>query len=250
MEFHQLILSFIVLTFLVCGVIIYVLRRTFITSTEGAVKRLDDEIEKASQQQIELSRKIKEADEELNKRRQEANELTTKMRTQAEQESKEEREAIIGKARTEGEEIIEKAQKAKEKIIEDGKREIEEQALDISLEILNEILSEKTRGSFDQLLIDDFLENLKSTSMDRIGNDINDVEVITLNPLQEPVKTKISSLFSEKLNRSLTLKCNTNSDLGGGMVLKFGSLALDGSIKNLIREIGIRKKAVLNEQKG
>ena len=50
------------------------------------------------------------------------------------------------------------------------------------------------------------------------------------------LKSKFSVLLKDKLKREVTIKPSVDSNIGGGALLRFGSMALDGSIKNTIRE--------------
>ena len=242
MQFHWFIFNFFILTLIISGVIIFILHRTLINSTEGAVKRLNEEIAKANEKQVELSRRIKEADEELAKRRAEADALAQKMISQAEEASKAERDKIIQKARQEGEEIIAKAQGNKENLRQELEKEFEVRVIDHGMGILNNILSQKAKGALDEVLQNEFIENLKNIDMSRISPDINSVEVITLNPIDDKVKSKFNQIIKEKLKRDVSLSNTVNPKIGGGVILKFGSLALDGSIQNLIRENGVTIK--------
>ena len=45
------------------------------------------------------------------------------------------------------------------------------------------------------------------------------------------------------------MKPATDPEIGGGVILKFGSLTLDGSIKNIIRETGLTMQAQMEAQK-
>jgi F0F1-type ATP synthase delta subunit len=232
----SLIIQFLVLTALVSGIIIFFLHRTLISSTEGAVKRLNDEIAKATTKQAELSRKIREADEELSRRQAEARQLADKMKSDAENESQQEREKIVKRAREEGEEIILKAQNAKEKMRIDLEKEMDSKGIDFGMRILNSVLSQKAIGALEQVLITEFMESLKSIDMSRISTEIKEVEVITLSPLGEDAKKQFSQVIKSKVNRDLNLIAKTDKNIGGGVVLKFGSMALDGSVRNLLRE--------------
>jgi len=239
MEYSGMILSFLGLMFIVCGTIIFGLHRTLVSSTEGAVKRLNDEIAKANAKQAELSKKLKQADEDLAKRQAEAKELAQKMRSDAEEESKGERDKIVKKARMEGEEIIAKAQGAKEKLRKDLENEFDVKVVHFGMKIINFILSEKGKGALDEILVNDFLENLKDIDMSRIGSEVTSVDLTTLTAVDEQKKKQFSEVLNEKLNRQITINNTVDPELGGGAIIKFGSMALDGSIKNLIREAGV-----------
>lgn len=238
MEFKGLIFSFIGLMLIVCGAIIFGLHRALVSSTEGAVKRLNDEIANATAKQNELSKKLKQADDDLAKRQAEAKELAQKMRSDAEEESKAEREKIVNKARQEGEDIIAKAQGAKEKIQKDLEKEFDVKVVQYGMKILNFILSHKAKGSLDEALINEFLDGLKDVDMSRISPEIKTVELVSLTELDGNMKDKFAKVIKDKLNRDVTINSVVDKELGGGIILKFGSMALDGSVKNLIKEAG------------
>ena len=232
----ELIIKFLILTFIVSGVVIFLIRIALFSSSEGVVQRLNEENKKIAVKQEELNKKILQANEELAQKQKEARELASKMRADAEQESVKEKEKIIAKARAEGEEIIAKAQGAKEKIRMDLEKENDIRVIKYSMEILNDILSQKAKGAFNETLIEEFLEKLKDTDMSRISPDITTVDVVTLDPVSEKVKERLSAVIKEKTGRSLKVNASLNPKIGGGLILKFGSMALDGSIQNLIRE--------------
>lgn len=231
-----LIIQFLVLTAIVSGTIIFFLHRALVSSTEGAVKRLNDEIGKATAKQAELSRKLREADEELSRRQAEARQLAEKMRADAENESRAEREKIVKRAREEGEEIIAKAQNAKEKMRIDLEKEMDAKGIDFGMQILNNVLSQKAKGSLDQLLINEFLDNLKNIDMSRITSDVKDVEIISLTQPSDDLKKQVVSIVKSKLNRDLGVVAKVDEKIGGGIILKFGSMALDGSVRNVMRD--------------
>ena len=245
----DLIIKFLFLTALVSGFIIFFLHRTLISSTEGAVKRLNDEIAKATAKQAELTRKLREADEELTRRQAEARQLAEKMRSDAENESRVEREKIVNKARQEGEEIIAKAQGAKEKMRIDLEKEMDAKGIDFAVNILNRVLSQKAKGSLEQVLISDFFESLKSIDMSRITSEVKEVEIVSLNPLPEDTKKQFAAIIKSKLNRDLNVNARVDQNLGGGVMLKFGSMALDGSVRNLLREVATDLKKQVEERK-
>lgn len=237
------VIKIAVLMLFVTGIIIFFLHRFLISSTEGAVKRLNDEIERAQKKQAELTQKLREADEELSKRRAEARALTDKMRQDTEQETKAEREKIIAESRKEGEEIISKAQGASEKLKVELLKEIDSKGVDFALQILSRVLSEKSKGSLDKQLVAEFLDNFKSVDMSRLSLDIQEAELVCTRGIDDKQKSEISLIIKQKLNRELPLKVTPDDKLAGGIMVKFGSMAIDGSVRNLLREEGKILKA-------
>ncbi|MCA9408320.1 MAG: F0F1 ATP synthase subunit delta [Candidatus Omnitrophica bacterium] len=248
MSFIQLIISFIVLMVIIVSVISFILKRTLISNTESAVNRLNQEISRANAKQAELSKKLKEADMALQKRQQEAKELEEKMRTTTEEEMKAEREKIISKARTEGEEIITKAQNATEKMKQEIEKDNDVKVVDQAMDILNQVLSEKAKKALNTILVDEFIYKLKEIDMSKISPDVTTADVIVLNDLEEKSKQQIAEIITSKLQREISINIAKDEKLGGGVLLKFGSMALDGSIQNLIREVGTAKKISIDAQ--
>ncbi|MBF0385632.1 MAG: F0F1 ATP synthase subunit delta [Candidatus Omnitrophica bacterium] len=247
-ELGFLIASGLILLFIVCGVIIFFFHRALVASTEGAVNRLNEEIAKTNQKQGELTEKLRKADEELTRRQQEAKELANKMRTDAEHETKAERDKIIQKARLEGEDIIAKAQHATEKMRKELEKEMDIKGVKFSMQILSEVMSEQAKGALNQILINDFIARLKNIDMSMISSDVKAVDIITLTPLDNNVKAQISKIINENLKRDLVVDSKTDTKIGGGVILKFGSMALDGSLSNAIREKGIAFQEAIERQ--
>lgn len=227
---------------IVTGVIIFFLHRTLIASTEGAVNRLNEEINNAQKKQAELNQKIREANEELAKRKAEAKALVDKMRADTEHEARTEREKIIKQARAEGEEIIDKAQGAAEKLQAEVMKNMDSKGVDFGLQILNTVLSDKAKGAFNRQLIEEFLESLKGVDMTRMGSDISHVELVGIENVDPQSKTQLNQLLKQKLNREVPLKESIEKNLAGGIVVKFGSMAVDGSLRNMLREEGKKLK--------
>src|SRR3990167_2287808 len=172
MDFGSSIVKFVILMAVVCVPLILLLRWALLNSTEGAVKRLNAEVEQNRSKQAELNQKIKEADEELAKRKAEANDLANKMIAEAEEKALAEREKMIARARAEGEEIITKAQGTKDQIRRDLEKEMYLKAIDYALQILTLILSQDIQKVLNGHLFVEFLEGLKKVDMSRIGPEV------------------------------------------------------------------------------
>ena len=205
------------------------------------MQRLNAEAEQARNKQAELNQKIKEADDELTKRKTEADQLAKKMITDAEEKVKVEREKLIHKAREEGEEIITKAQGTKDKIRKELEKEMYLKSIDYAVHILTAILNQDAKGVLTKSLFANFIEGLKKVDMSRIGPEVISAELIGANSIDE-YKEQAGKVLQEKLNRVVTIKCAQDPQIIGGVILKFGSLALDGSLLNLIKEEATKHK--------
>ncbi len=238
----DLIIKFLVLTVIISGGLIFVLHRVLVSSVDGAKQRLDKEAESARARQAELSQKIREADEELSRRRQELDTIEKKLKSDLESSSAKEKEAILVKARQEGEEIIAKAQNSRDQLKRDIEKAMELKIIDYSSKILNDILSNKSKSGLDKVLADEFVDKLRNVDMSRIGPDINSADVVTAAPLDSKSQSDIAAVLEEKLKRKVSMNVKTDSSIIGGVMIQFGSLLLDGSLKNAVRSSAIALK--------
>ena len=243
----MLLVQFIILTFVICGVLIFVLWKVLFESTQGAVNRLNRETEQVRAKQTELNEKIKQASEELNKRRAEADQLVVKMKDEAEEKAKQEREKILTKARQDGEEIIAKAQKTKDDMRKVLEREMDIKAMDFTTLLLNEILSQKSLDAFHENFVMDFLDGLDKVDMSMIADEITSAEVVTALPLSEGLSKKLTDILQKKLNRTIKLNITSDPKIISGIVLRFGSLSLNGSFQSLVKKKGEELKELIDK---
>ncbi len=235
----ELIIKFLVLTVIISAGLIFALHRVLISSVDGAKQRLDKEAESARLRQAELSQKIKEADEELSRRRQELDAIEKKLKSDLEASSSKEKEAILTKARQEGEEIIAKAQNSRDQIRRDIERTMELKIIDYSSRILTDILSAKSKNGLDRVLAEEFVEKLKNVDMSRIGPDVNSADLVTAAVLDQKLQADIASVLDDKLKRKINVNTKVDASIVGGVVIQFGSLLLDGSLKNALRSSAV-----------
>ena len=167
------------------------------------------------------------------------------MKEEAEQHAKEEREKLLKKARAEGEEIIEKAQRTKEDMRKSLEKEAEIKVMDFTVLLLGEILSANTSDMINESIISDFLNDLEEVDMEMITEDTTSAEVTVSGPLADKLKNRLSEILKKKLNREILLNIEEDKKIISGMVLKFGSLSLNGSLKYLLEDKGTEVKEKL-----
>jgi len=238
----DLIIKFLVLTAVISAGLIFALHRTLISSVDGAKQRLDKEAEAARARQAELGQKVKEADEELARRKQELDAIEKKMKFELEASSGKEKESILNKAREEGEEIIAKAQASRDGIRREVEKVMELKIVDYSSKILSDVLSDKVRSGLDRQLTADFVEKLKNVDMTKIAPDVMSADLVTATTGEPKLYTDVGAILEDKLKRKIVLNSKTDPAMIGGVMLQFGSLLLDGSLKGSIRSSAVALK--------
>lgn len=238
----KLILQVVILFTIMTGAIIFVLKKILFDSTQGAVNRLNRETEVVRAKQAELNEKIKQANEELAKRRAEADALVAKMASDAEEKARLERDKIINKARLEAEDIITKAQKTKDELRRVLEKDIDIKAIDFSIFVITEVFSQQALATLNACLIQEFLDSLQKVDMDMIDSKLTSADIVTASCLEDKLKGQLKEILERKLNRTLEINYSEDKKIVGGVILRFGGLALDGSLVHLLKEKGVEVK--------
>jgi len=244
----MLIVQFIILNFIITGVIIFFLHKVLIGTTQGAVRRLNTETEAARVKQAELNQKIKEANEELEKRKIEAEKLVKQMLEEGEEKAKEERQKVLNKARAEAEDVVNKAQRTKDAVRMEIEKEMQLKLTDECAKIFNMILSEKSSKVFSDHLVEEFVENLKTIDAGQVSSEVSTIDIFTAAVLLPDAQGRIEQVLNDKLKRPVKFVYHVDPKIVGGVSLKFGSLVLDGSLKNIIQETNIKLKKQLQRE--
>ncbi|MBF0122855.1 MAG: F0F1 ATP synthase subunit delta [Candidatus Omnitrophica bacterium] len=242
-----IMVQFVILQLLVFLGIIFILYRVFVSQVDGAKQRLERDAEAARAKEAELNRKIRQADEELTARKKELDNLERKMKGDLEAEAIKHREDLIQKARTEAEEIIIKAQNAAEGIRRDVEKQLELKVVDHTTKVIDEVLSKKAKSALEKDLVDEFIIQLANVDMSKISMEIKAADVVTTQGLGEADLRRISEIVRAKTGRDIALHPKTEGGHISGVVLQFGSLHLDGSLKSAIREAAASLKAEIEK---
>ena len=64
-----------------------------------------------------------------------------------------------------------------------------------------------------------------------------DVVVTSAVPLDESYKEKLKQALSKRLHRQVSMQCNVDSDLLGGVVVRAGDVVLDGSVRGKLNRM-------------
>ena len=229
------------------GVLGFFFIRYMSKHTETAVNRLNRETEDVRQKQVELNEKIKDANEELVKRRKEADALVSKMKEDAEEKASQEREKIIQKARQDAEEIINKAHHTKDQVRLELEKEMKLQAIDYCVLLMEQFFTGRSFEALDESLISEFLSDMENVDMEMIGDDVTSLDVVTARPLADKFEQRLNDILYSKLERKFQVNKEVQLELIGGILLKFGTLSLDGTLKSLLRNTAEEVKEKLEK---
>lgn len=225
-----ILVGFIIAQIVILTVIVVVLKRLIFQDTNSAVNRLTrlDNINREKEKK--LSQKLEETDRILREKMEQLAEEEKKMKMEAERAANQLHDDIVKKARDEGEEILKKAYAARAKIRSDAMIEAEGKIMDISVEVLSEVLGPMAAKSLNDQLVRDYLEELEKTDMTLVQN-AKKVQLISSSKIDDALMQKVSKLVSEKIGHPIEVTGKEDKSVIAGVVMKFGTMVIDDSLR-------------------
>ena len=244
----SMLLTFIVVLTIAFTIIIIVLKNVLMKDTDSAVNRLQSSYTEAEKKKAELTKRLMEIEEEYKKKKQEADIVAKQIIEKAQNEAYQIRQDAFKKAKVESEDIITKAQRTVDKIREDIKKELETNLIDYCGRIFSSIFKTFAQQEIERVLIDEFLEEVKGADLSKIDSSYTSVELLYPKSIGQENRANIQAILNDRLKRKITITEKSDSSLLAGIVLKFGSLTLDGSLAARIKDTILAEKTKIDER--
>lgn len=243
-----LILYIIVPLVIIFGVIVFILSRVLGRHTKIAVDKLQKLNENNLRREIELKRKLDEAEKSYKQRIAEVEQLEMKTKESAQKESLEMRDGIIKRANTERDEILAEAREEYRQIKSQASKEIELSVLDKANEILRATMSkELLEGEFHNHFIEGVLSELSSLKSP-LSIAENTILVITPYPLTTEQRKKLLAVLTDKINAKINITEKIEPSYIAGIYLKVGSLVMDGTLNNKMNHVILSLKDTIKNR--
>ncbi|MBI5300003.1 MAG: F0F1 ATP synthase subunit delta [Deltaproteobacteria bacterium] len=242
----EFIAGFLLIQVLVFAVVIIFLRRLMVKDTLSAVNRLKLVDDENAKRLSEMKTKIEEAEEEYRRKVEQTTEDVRRQREEAKKELEEERGKMLAKAREESDRIVSGAKKLEAKAVQRMAMEVEAKAAVVGAELVRIFVGARMEKGLDEQLACELIEEIRAMDAGRVSVDFDEIGIVSRSPLSSAHKTEIKNILEKKTGRKLSLKEELKKDFAGGIILKLGSLILDGSVENRIKEAaGMLKKGNL-----
>ncbi len=238
----MLIIGFVLAQILILGVVITLLRRLIFSDTNSAINRLTKLDNMNREKEKLLARKLEQAQKQIDEQKQVIQDEEQRIKAEARRAANQLHEDIIRKAKEEGDDIIRKAQATKEQIRTDAMIEAEGKMIDICAEILNKTLTTVVQAQMNEKLVEEFIAELEKADLTKINSDVNEIEIISSMPVAVHDQEKIKTLLQAKLGRQVRLYSNEDPKLLGGILMKIGTMVVDGSLAERVNESALQMK--------
>ncbi len=239
--------GFLVLAVLVFIALVYFFKKITTENTEVNLRRVAAVYEDLLRKQKDLSEKIEIGERELQAKRDEAATVVDKAAAQAMDEAHKKEEETLKKARAEAEEILAKAHASREAYIQELRIEVSIKIIDLTVELLSNALDESTRVLFHRQFVKKFIDQAAKSNLAAVDAQGSSPFIRVAMPLSKEEKDTLCALLTSKLNLkgAAEFKEEVDDKLIAGVVFQVGTLMMDGSFANAIKEAADKSKEKL-----
>jgi F0F1-type ATP synthase membrane subunit b/b' len=233
----MLIISLVLLLLLMFVGLIFMLQRILNKNIISATKHIDELSQDYSKKEAEIARQLEEvkqkSQEILDKARAEAEKARNQMISDAQAES----EKLVKHAQSQGEEMIKQADKTRQQLLTEIEDRISKEAVNKACELIQHVLPENFKQDIHAQWIGELIENgFANIERLRIAKDVQDVKIAAAYSLSKAQRDGLAKKLKEILGHDVALKEEIDPKVVAGITITIGSLVLDGSLKNRIRE--------------
>jgi len=232
----KILIPIVIAHIVVLVAVVFVIKRLLLSDTMNAVQRIQQVEADVRKREEGIRREIEEHEREFTRKKADAETEIQRHREEGEKEVARMREQVLEDARTEGDRLIEQAKKNEQKFREQLAQDIEERAVEYGGEVFRLVFSDKMNEVLNRQFIDELLDALAEVDGSTITIDSGSAEFIASHPLPAEQKQRLETLLAERFGVNVKVEEKLQPDLMAGLILKLGSLEIDGSLLNRYRE--------------
>jgi len=233
----MLIASLVIFEIVFFTVAIFIFRKVMNENVVSATKHLDELSVDYDQKEKKITHQMDEAKLKCKELLENAQEEAEKVKFDILKSAQEENDKIVAAARQQADEIIQQAEKSRHQLLQEVDDRIAKGSIAKACELLQEALpDELKRIAHDQWakeLIDDGFSQLDGV---RVPENLQEAIVTTAFSLSDSQKENLEKKLSASLGRKVNLKEEVDPKVVAGLSIMIGSLVLDGTLRNKIKE--------------
>ncbi len=240
------IFGFALMQVVVFGIVLYFYKKITAGDTENTVKRLGAVYEDLRSKQKDLTEKLEGAEKEYQAKKEESAMIANKLAGQAMDEVRKKEDELLKKARTEAEDILAKAYASRDQFAKEMELEACKKMVDFTANLLGHIYDDKVKILIHGQFIKNFIERAKKSDLaaaDLVGQRPT---IRTAIALTGEERESLRRVLAERLGSpDLQIEEALDEKLIAGIALQIGTLSLDGSFANAVRESATQVKEKL-----
>jgi len=239
----MLIIALIIFQLIIFSFLIFILRKVMIRNVASATQHLEDLNKDYQRKQQQIDEKMKEAQQQADLIVNQAKEEADKLKIQIIQEAEKHKEELINDARQKSKELIEQAEKSRYALISEIEERIEKEAINKASDLIKDTLPVEFKETVHNYWVDELIKKgFEEISHLNIIEETKEVEVVSALPLSDKQREHIEKRLKEILGKEIQLQEKVEPEIIVGLIVKIGSLVLDGSLKFKIKQNIHRQK--------
>lgn len=233
----MLIISLVALLVLIFVGMVVMFRKILTQNVSIAVTHLEELNQDYAKKNIEVTKQLEEAKQKsqdmLSKSREEIESIKVETIKAAEQE----RDKMLSEARRQSEDIMKQAEKSRQLLISEIDDRILREGVTKACELIESVLPENFKREVHAHWVEELIGGGFS-QMERlkIPEDANDAKIISAFALTPDQRKTIAKKLKDMTGKEIKLTEEIDPQVVAGLSINFGSLVLDGSLQNKIRE--------------
>jgi len=231
------IIPLIIFQIFIFVILAFFLRKIIMKNVVSATSHISEMGKDYARKEEEIGRQFEELKQEseeiVRKAQQEAQELKTKIIREAESE----RDKMLKQSRDQSEEIIKQADKSRQFLLSEIDERIAKEAVSKACELIQETLPEQLKQNVHRYWVKELINaGFSELERLRIPKDIDEVKIISAFNLDEEERRNLFDKLKDTLGSGIKFKEEIEPKIVAGIIITIGSLVLDGSLRNKIRE--------------
>ena len=231
-----MVVTIIIFQGLLFAGLIFILRQFMKGHVSGAVGHLQKLNEELVKQQNELKQKMAEAQKEYESKMGNLQDEIREKQGQVREEANKMLEESRQRALAERENIINEAVETREKMRQEIMAQMEEKAVFHSRTILGEFFSGEMHALIHEFLVREVIQGLKEVNVEAFQISTDTAELTSAIPVSADLKSQIQKILKDRIKRDVKFKEETDESLVAGLILKFGTFVIDGSMTHRLKE--------------
>ena len=220
----------------VFAVIVFGLKQLLLRDTLKAVTKLREAEGELGKKEEAVRKRIEENETEFRRKSAESQEALVRTREAMEKELAKSRESLLEDAKKERDRIVDDALRGRENVRRELAREAEARTLEYAGKVYEMVFSEDVGSKLDAAFLEELLAALEDMDVSSMTVEASAIEVECSHPLEEVHKARIREVMVKKFETSLDVHETVNATLIAGVKIKLGSLEIDGSLLNRLKE--------------
>lgn len=232
----RILVPIVVAHLVVLGVIVIVIRKLLVGDTVRAVNRIGQAEAEMRKKEESMRQEMDRHSQDLAARRKELEKELDARREETDRQAAQLKEQVVEDARREANELLDKARKNERRLREQVALEMEEKAVDFGGRVFKLVFSERMTAQMNRHFVDELIDALEQTDATGITVDAGSAEFVASHPLDAAQRQRLQELLARKFGLTMAIHEVVREELLAGLVMKLGSLEIDGSLLSRYQE--------------